>query len=516
MKQLLLNGVALLAAVVMAGCTTKSQEAPPLAGPSEYGTSIAIAIAPDVLTQDGASQSLITVTARDANGQPLRNVSLRAEIIVDGVAVDFGSLSARNLVTGSDGRATVVYTAPPSPRITVDNRTVVNIVITPVGTDFNNTAARTASIRLVPPGIVVGPDGLIAAFVFTPTTPVDNQTILFDATASTSAAGNPIASYAWNFGDGDRGSGVTATHDYGTAGSYVVTLTISDALGRSAFKASSITVTAGVGPTAAFSSSPAAPLVNQAVTFNGAATRAAPGRTIDSYEWDFGDGASGSGITASHTYTAANVYNVVLTVTDDTGKTGSIFGVVTVGGVVVPGGLAADFTFTPSAPSEGQTVLFDGSLSASATGAAITRYSWTFGDGSNDTGATTGHAYTTAGSYVVTLTVTDSRGNVAQKAKNVLVTIGASPIATFTSSPAAPVPGSQVNFNGSGSRASAGHTITSYVWDFGDGTPFGAGPTPSHVYGPAGVYKVVLTVTDDSGKQGTFNADVTVKAPAVR
>ena len=57
--------VAASAAVLLAlaGCTMHEQEAPPLSGPSEYGTSIAISIAPDVLTQDGASQSLITVTA---------------------------------------------------------------------------------------------------------------------------------------------------------------------------------------------------------------------------------------------------------------------------------------------------------------------------------------------------------------------------------------------------------------------------------------------------------------------
>jgi len=316
--------------LTLGACTMKKQETPSLSGPSEYGTSIAISIAPDVLTQDGASQSLVTITARDSNGQPLRNVSLRAEVAIGGVRADFGSLSARNLVTGSDGRATVVYTAPAAPAVAVDTGTLVDIVITPVGSDFNNTAARTAAIRLVPPGIVVPPDGLKPAFTFTPNAPIDSQAVLFDASTSSSAAGNPIAGYSWNFGDGGRGTGVTASHSYATAGTYVVSLTISDALGRTAQKSESLTVGAGVDPTAAFSSSPADSLVNQPVNFTAAASKAAPGHTIRSYAWDFGDGTFGSGVTTSHAYGLPRSYVVTLTVTDDSGKKGTSSATVTV------------------------------------------------------------------------------------------------------------------------------------------------------------------------------------------
>ena len=324
--------VAASAAVLLtlAGCTMHDQEAPPLSGPSEYATSIALTVTPDVLTQDGASQSLITVTARDANGQPLRNLSLRAEVQIGGIRADFGTLSARNLVTGNDGRATVVYTAPAAPAVAVDNGTLVDIVITPVGSDFNNSTPRTAAIRLVPPGIVVPPDGLKPAFTFTPGAPVDSQPVLFDASTSSSAPGNPIAGYSWNFGDGGRGTGVSASHSYATAGTYVVTLTISDALGRTAQKSDSVAVGAGVDPTASFTSSPADALINQPVNFNAAASKPAPGRTIKSYEWDFGDGTFGSGLTTSHAYCLARSYVVTLTVTDDSGKKGTTSSTVSV------------------------------------------------------------------------------------------------------------------------------------------------------------------------------------------
>ena len=93
------------------------------------------------------------MSAKGINGEPLRNLSLRNEITVGGMPVDFGTLSARNAVTGADGRATFVYTAPPSPAVAVDAFTVVDIVVTPIGSDFNNSASRTAAIRLVPPGV---------------------------------------------------------------------------------------------------------------------------------------------------------------------------------------------------------------------------------------------------------------------------------------------------------------------------------------------------------------------------
>ena len=66
------RGVALVLAGVVAGaCTMKKQETPEISGPSEFSTSIVITITPDVIQQDGASQSVVTVTARGPNGQPL-------------------------------------------------------------------------------------------------------------------------------------------------------------------------------------------------------------------------------------------------------------------------------------------------------------------------------------------------------------------------------------------------------------------------------------------------------------
>lgn len=307
------------AILLVASCTLKKQEAPPLTGPSEFGTSITLSVSPDVLQTDGGSQSLVTITARDSNGQPLRNLSLRMEIIVNGTPADFGTLSARNVVTDAAGRATVVYTAPAIAG-GVDTGLLVQIAATPIGSDFANAVPRTATIRLVPTGVVVPPDGLSPNFTFTPTSPSESQSVFFEST-STSANLNPIASYRWDFGDGGTATGRTATHAYSTAGTYFVRLTIADALGRSAFTTKSITVGTAPVPTASFTISPTDPTTNDVVNFNAQASTAASGRRIVRYVWDFGDGETGTGVQTQHRYTFPRTYTVTLTVTDDIGRT---------------------------------------------------------------------------------------------------------------------------------------------------------------------------------------------------
>ncbi|CAN5720161.1 hypothetical protein BH18ACI5_BH18ACI5_21880 [soil metagenome] len=310
-------GLVLGAALLTASCTMKNQEAPPLTGPSEFGTSITVAVSPDVLQTDGGSQSVVTITARGTDGQPLRNLSLRAEIQVDGTTADFGTLSARNVVTDTQGKATVVYTAPAISG-GVDTGLRVDIAATPIGSNYGDNVARSATIRLVPTGIVVPPDGLQPNFTFTPTNPSQGDGVFFEST-STSPALNPIASYRWDFGDGGTATGRTAQHAFVSPATFFVRLTITDAIGRSAFTTKSITVGAGSVPTAVFAISPTDPFAGDTVNFNGAGSTASTGRRIVSYTWDFGDGVAGSGPQASHVYTAARTYTVTLTVKDDLG-----------------------------------------------------------------------------------------------------------------------------------------------------------------------------------------------------
>jgi len=71
-------------------------------------------------------------------------------------------------------------------------------------------------------------------------------------------------------------------------------------------------------PVADFSYSPAQPSVGETVKFDGSSSHD-PDGTIASYSWDFGDGTTGSGVTAEHAYSKEGSYKACLTVKDDKG-----------------------------------------------------------------------------------------------------------------------------------------------------------------------------------------------------
>lgn len=156
------------------------------------------------------------------------------------------------------------------------------------------------------------------------------------------------------------------------------------------------------------------------VDVNGAGSSDADG-TIVSYRWDFGDGGVATGVTASRTYASPGTYTLTLTVTDNAGATHTTTGSVTVAAPPANQTPTAAFTATPA----GLTVAFDGSASRDADG-TIASYVWDFGDGTNATGATTSKTYAAAGTYTVTLTVTDDRG--AGAATNQTLTVSVPPV----------------------------------------------------------------------------------------
>jgi PKD repeat protein len=147
-----------------------------------------------------------------------------------------------------------------------------------------------------------------------------------------------------------------------------------------------------------------------AISFSGEASRDPDGSVV-SYLWDFGDGTTASGVTAVHAYAAAGLYTVRLTVTDNDGLTNSAS---TTAQVSDGTGLQPPVA-NPAGPYHGTTaspVAFDGSASSDPDG-TIVSYDWTFGDGGTASGAKPTHAYNTAGTYTVTLAVTDDTGRKA-------------------------------------------------------------------------------------------------------
>jgi len=393
------------AALLVGACTTKKTEPPDLSGPSELGTSLAIAANPDTLTQDGQSRSTIVVTARNANGQPLANLSLRADIAVNGIVTDFGTLSAKNLATDASGTATFVYQAPQAVD-SADRNTMVTIKVTPQSGDSRGDLARTIQIRLVPAGTVSGGLAQVPDFTMSPSAPKQLESVVFDASDPQLDA--TLVGYSWDFGDGSSGTGRTASHQYRDAGTFSATLTVTDTGGSKGSRSKSVVVGTSGNPVAAFVFSPSDPGIGEEVVFNGAGSTAVSPRTIVSYDWEFGTGRTASGMIVSKTYDTQGTYNVTLTVTDDAGNKGTASQGVTVG-TSSAGGLSAAFTFSPSGPTAGSSVNFNASTSTSAD--PIDSYKWDFGDGTIVTTGSpnTAHTYSTAGAYTVTLTVTDAK-----------------------------------------------------------------------------------------------------------
>jgi len=406
--------VALLLAA--SACTVKKTEAPPVSGPSELGTALTLQALPDTLPQDGSSQSQIVVQARDANGGPVRSLAVRVEITVNGIVQDFGQLSARNVATGSDGRTSVIYTAPKAAD-TVDHSTIVAVKVTPVGSDAATQVARTVNIRLVPPGVITPPGGNAPDFTISPDAPLVLQTVSFVAENDVD-----VTNYSWSFGDGGSATGRIVSHQYSRAGSFPVTLSATFNDGVVGTRSKSIDVGAGDAPVASFVFSPSSPGVAEAVFFNGAASTATPPRQITNYQWDFGDGKGGGGSVTSHKYSKTGDFNVTLTVTDDSGQKGVTSSTVTIGGGS-QGGLEADYTFSPTDPVSGSPVSFNASASTSSSD-PIVQYSWDFGDGSplvNTTNKIVNHTFAVTGTYTVTLTVKDSKGRTQTTSKTVSV-----------------------------------------------------------------------------------------------
>jgi PKD repeat protein len=413
--------------VVSAGCTMQETPIPQLAGPSELALRIAMQISPDSILQDGASQAVLNIEAANFDGRAARGLTLRIETTLDGVIQDFGTLSTKTVVTGDDGRARITYTAPPRPAEPVDQFNIVTFLVTPVGTDFRGETSRTVDLRLVTPGVLQPPNpgAPVPQFTFSPTTPAIMSNVVFDAstTEDDGALCGSRCTFTWDFGDGEAGSGVFANHQFRTPGTFQVRLTVRDSRGASASIAQAVTVGGGTAPTAAFSFSPTAPAPGQIINFTAEASRAAAGRRIVSYEWNFGSGRFGSGVAVTKGYETPGTYTVTLTVTDDAGLQGTTQQTVTVGGTGTSG-LTAALVFSPTAGTTATNFFFDASGSRGLSGSPIVEYRFTWGDATPDTvgtSPTATHQFSTPGTYVVSVTVRDSASRTSTARVNVAV-----------------------------------------------------------------------------------------------
>jgi len=159
--------------------------------------------------------------------------------------------------------------------------------------------------------------------------------IALTSAGSSDSDGN-IVSYGWSFGDNTTGSGATVNKTYATAGTYTVTLTVTDDDGATATDQATVTVSAlpgGNTPPIAEANGPYSATAGVPISLSSAGSND-PNGTIVSYAWTLGNGQTATGASPSVTYATAGTYAVTLTVTDNGGASASDQAVVT----VAPGG----------------------------------------------------------------------------------------------------------------------------------------------------------------------------------
>ena len=144
-----------------------------------------------------------------------------------------------------------------------------------------------------------------------------DYTCTFDSSGSSDANG-PITAWAWDFGDGGTSDLPNPSHLFAGPGLYTVGLTVTDGQTTTGQVSHQVEVLANVAPVAAFTQT----CSGLSCTFDASTSTDANG-PITSYEWDFGDGSTGTGVQASRIYGAAADYLVTLTATDSFGQAGT-------------------------------------------------------------------------------------------------------------------------------------------------------------------------------------------------
>jgi parallel beta-helix repeat protein len=371
----------------------------------------------------------------------------------------------------------------------------------------------------------------VAALKLTPSSGIVPLAVTADGTGSTDPEGGRIASYRFNFGDGTivgPQSGKTATHTYTSVGTWLATLTVTDSIGATGSASAPDTVRAPGNrpPVAALKLTPSSGTVPLAVTADGTGSTDPEGGRIFTYRFDFGDGTvvgPQSGKTATHTYSAVGTWLATLTVTDSIGATGSASAPDT---VRAPGNLppVAALQLTPSSGLVPLPVTADASGSRDPEGGRIASYRFDFGDGTivgPQAGATAAHTYTSVGTWLANVTVTDSIGATGSaSARDTVTAVGnLPPVARLVATPALGIVPLPVTLDASTSTDPEGGRIASYQFNFGDGTVAPgpqATPTAAHTYTSVGKWLATVTVTDSAGATGTFSVYVNVTtAPAV-
>jgi PKD repeat protein len=354
-------------------------------------------------------------------------------------------------------------------------------------------------------GAIVLPSSPVTAIASANVTNPDNRTVAFSANVT---GGTPPYTYRWSFGDANSSAEASPIHAYSEGGRYPAQLVVEDSAGNRAY--SIVDVLLGGPPViTSMSISPNPTYLYQYTSFY--ATGDDPDGTIVNWHWDFGDGSTwdSSYSNAYHFHYALGTYNVTVTARDNDGLETTASMLLQV--VDQPPRVCSYVYPNPTVvgyPTNFQDCSYD-------PDGYIVSSVWDFGDGAQANGSYVTHAYATAATFVVRLTVTDNSGSVATQNQTVYVNVNQPPVARFAYSPSDPIAGQYVYFNGWTSYDPDGYIVL-WTWDFGDGTNqtnyYG---DTYHYYPRGGRYTVTLTVTDNFYGKNSTSVSLYVDIPPI-
>lgn len=294
--------------------------------------------------------------------------------------------------------------------------------------------------------------------------------------------------FEWDFGDGATSTAINPQHSYASCGDYLVSLNVSDSNLLCTDNNSAI-VTVYCPPTVNTFNTQAAICSGDSLLFSTSYT--AGDGIVEQWLWDFGDNSYtlNSSSSLHHQYDTChtnNLFTASYSIIDEYGCVDTEY---------------TNFEiYCPPAISNltGENICFGGNTNLSSTinagSSNLLQYDWYFGDGNNDLngGTNTIHTYQDTGSFIVTLNLSDNNGC----STNNTTTVRAYPNPTADISSLNNCLDETSFFN---SNITLGDgSITSWDWDFGDGTSINNNANPiNHTYSNCGTQHITLTLTDD-------------------
>lgn len=293
-----------------------------------------------------------------------------------------------------------------------------------------------------------------------------------------------LANSSWDFGDGSTSNLTNPSHQYGSPGNYVVTLT-GTSLTNGCTAQLSQTVNVSLNPIAAFNATPLSGCMPLQVQLTNTSVNA-------TYSfWDFGDGNTSGLPNPTHTFINAGVYTIQLVVENSNGCKDSVIQNITVYPLPV-----ADFTYQSTSTCYTPTNF---TFTNQSTGAI--NYAWDFGDGAQSTLTNPLHTYQNPGDYTIALVATNQYGCISSTSQT--VTIYPTPEAAFN------LPTDVVCENDVLVFQSNSNFADSIVWNFGNGQQL-VGNTVQFEYPNSGVFNVTIMAYGAGGCGDTLTVAVPI------